>query len=47
MLSEDKNAEAKEKDGASAGKAANTDGKRKEKKNSVGEYTAGEAFWGV
>lgn len=33
MLSEDKNAEAKEKDGASAGKAANTDGKRKEKKN--------------
>lgn len=33
MLSEDKNAEAKEKDGASAGKAANKNGKRKEKKN--------------
>ena len=33
MLSEDKNAEAKEKDGAFAGKAANKNGKRKEKKN--------------
>ena len=41
MLSEDKNAEAKEKDGAFAGKAANKNGKRKEKR------TAGEAFWGV